>query len=190
MRTSQRLITLIRRRNVALPLVVSAVLVGGSGAALAASTSGPIDSQGVIHGCWTDAAHDGSHLIVLQDANTKCPRHTTAITWNQTGPAGPAGATGPAGPAGPTGATGPAGPSTAGPGGLDTTIVTTTGQGSAFAHCPADHPIVLGGGASVGSSDSLMASVPDVAGEESADGGWIAIDVQGTPITTYAICAK
>jgi hypothetical protein len=49
---------------------------------------------------------------------------------------------------------------------------------------------VLGGGASVGSSDSLMASVPDVAGEESANGGWIAIDVQGTPITTYAICAK
>jgi hypothetical protein len=68
--------------------------------------------------------------------------------------------------------------------------VDISGQGSAFAHCPADHPIVIGGGASVGSGDSLDVSVPDVIGEESANGGWIAQDVQGTPITTYAICAK
>jgi hypothetical protein len=120
-------------------------------------------------------------VIVLQDANANCPRGTTAISWNQTGPAGPAG---------PAGATGPAGPSTAGPSGLDTTIVSTTGQGSAFAHCPADHPIVLSGGASVGSGDSLDASVPDFIGEESANGSWIGQDVQGTPITTYAVCAK
>jgi hypothetical protein len=55
-----RLITVIRKRNLALPLLVSGVLVGGSGAALAASTSGPIDSHGVIHGCWTDRSLNGS----------------------------------------------------------------------------------------------------------------------------------
>jgi hypothetical protein len=155
MRTPHRLITAVRKRNVALPLVVTAVLVGGSGAALAATTGGPIDSQGVIHGCWSNAALNGA--------------------------TGPAGAPGPAG---------PAGPSTAGPNGLDTTIVSISGRGSAFAQLPG------------GPSDRawrrrerrfgrfLDVSVPDVLGEESQNAGWIAQDVQGTPITTYAICAK
>lgn len=101
-------------------LVISAgaglVLLAAGTAAGAAITGGPIDNSGVIHGCWTNAAINGSHVFVLQDAGTSCPKGTTAISWNQQGPAGPAGATGPAGPAGatgpagPAGATGPAGP--------------------------------------------------------------------------------
>jgi Collagen triple helix repeat (20 copies) len=52
-------------------------------------------------------------------AGATCPRGTTPVSWNVTGPQGPpgapgpqgpAGATGPAGPIGPAGATGPAGP--------------------------------------------------------------------------------
>jgi hypothetical protein len=95
---------------------VSVALVAGGTAAGAAIASGPVDSSGVIHGCWTNAAINGTHVFVLQDAGTSCPKGTTAISWNQTGPAGPAGATGPAGaigpagPAGPVGNTGPAGP--------------------------------------------------------------------------------
>jgi len=62
------------------------------GATIAA---GPVDSSGGIHGCWTTAAHNGTHTFTLQDAGTTCPKGTTAITWNQTGPQGAQGPTGP-----------------------------------------------------------------------------------------------
>jgi hypothetical protein len=82
-------------------------LVAGGGSALAESAlSGPVSSSGVISGCYTNAEINGSHVIVLQDQGTTCPKGTTAVSWNQ---AGPAGATGPQGPAGPAGNTGPAG---------------------------------------------------------------------------------
>jgi hypothetical protein len=83
------------------------VLLAGGTAAGAAITGGPVDASGVIHGCWTNAAINGTHVFVLQDAATTCPKGTTAISWNQQGPAG---ATGPQGPAGPAGAAGPPGP--------------------------------------------------------------------------------
>jgi len=116
-----------RLRTVLIATGATVALVAGSTTAYAA-IAGPIDGAGVIHGCWTNAAVNGTHVFVLQDASTTCPKGTTAISWNQqvaTGPAGPAGATGPAGPAGtagpkgdtgaagptgPPGATGPAGP--------------------------------------------------------------------------------
>ncbi|MGB6455513.1 MAG: hypothetical protein WBH47_13625, partial [Streptosporangiaceae bacterium] len=50
---------------------------------------------------------------------------------------------------------GPAGPSTAGPGGLDVTLVIATNAEdsvSAIAFCPADHPFAIGGGGSVAES--------------------------------------
>ena len=105
-----------RLRRIVITGAAALALVAGGTAAGAAIASGPIDSQGVIHGCWTNAAINGTHVFVMQDAGTNCPKGTTAISWNQTGPQGPAGAagragaTGPAGPAGPVGNTGPAGP--------------------------------------------------------------------------------
>jgi hypothetical protein len=96
------------------------LLAGGTAAG--AAIAGPVDSSGTIHGCYSNDAVKGSHVVVLQDAGTTCPKNTTAITWNQqgqpgaTGAQGPAGAIGPPGPAGdtgaagPTGATGPQGP--------------------------------------------------------------------------------
>jgi hypothetical protein len=83
-----------------------ALLAGGTTAG-AAIASGPVDGAGAIHGCWTNAAVNGTHVLVLQDAGSACPKGTTAISWNQKGPAG---ATGPAGPAGPAGKAGDAGP--------------------------------------------------------------------------------
>jgi hypothetical protein len=82
------------------------VVVAGATAAGAAVTASPIRSR-VIHGCWTTKAVHGSHVIKLQNAGTRCPRGTTAISWNQQGPAGPTGATGPQGAAGPQGPAGP-----------------------------------------------------------------------------------
>jgi len=103
---------------------VTGVLVLGSGIAYATVLS-PVDSSGVIHGCYTNAELNGSHALVLQDAGTSCPRGTTAISWAAQGPAGPAGPTGPVGPAGSAGPSGPAGPSGA-PGATVTATATTT----------------------------------------------------------------
>jgi hypothetical protein len=85
------------------------IVVAGATAAGAAVAAGPI-SSGVIHGCWTNKAVHGSHVIKLQNAGTRCPRGTTAISWNHKGPAGPTGATGATGPRGAAGAQGTAGP--------------------------------------------------------------------------------
>jgi hypothetical protein len=84
------------------------VLAGGgtaAGAAVASSPS-PVSSGGVIDGCYTNAEISGSHVVVLQDQGTSCPKGTTAVSWNEQGAAG---ATGPQGPPGPAGAAGPQG---------------------------------------------------------------------------------
>ena len=67
------------------------VLAAGTGGATAAMMSSPtpVDSFGVIHGCYANTAIDGSHIFWLQNAETNCGKGTTAIAWNQQGPAGP-----------------------------------------------------------------------------------------------------
>lgn len=100
----------MRLRNIVMSGGAALALVAAGTAAGAAIAAGPVDGSGVIHGCWTNAALNGSHAFVLQDAGTTCPKGTAAISWNQQGPAGPTGATGPQGPAGQTGATGATGP--------------------------------------------------------------------------------
>jgi Collagen triple helix repeat (20 copies) len=125
-----------------------AVLVLGTGstAAYAALAGGPVDGSGVIYGCWTNTAVNGTHVFVLQDAGTSCPKGTTAISWNQQGPAGPAGATGPAGPKGDTGTQGPVGPAgPAGPAG------DTGAQGDPGPQGNAGQPGAPGAGATVAS---------------------------------------
>jgi hypothetical protein len=87
---------------------VLALVAGGTAAGAAAA--GPIDSSGVIHGCYYPANASGSDKVVLQNVGTNCPSGTTAIKWNQKGPAGPAGPAGPQGPPGPQGGPGPQGP--------------------------------------------------------------------------------
>lgn len=69
---------------------VAALVIGGGGSALAVQlTRGPIDASGVIHGCYTSSAVHGTHTFVLMNAGESCPKGTTAISWNQKGPAGP-----------------------------------------------------------------------------------------------------
>jgi hypothetical protein len=95
-----------RLRTVLIGTGAALALVAGGTAAYAVTT-GPIDSSGVIHGCYTTTATNGSHKIVLQNVGTNCPSGTTAIKWNQKGPAGPQGIQGPQGPPGPQGPAGP-----------------------------------------------------------------------------------
>jgi hypothetical protein len=99
----------ITRRAALVTGAASVLLVGGGTAGAAIVASGPVSSSGVIDGCYTNAEINGSHVFVLQDQGTSCPKGTTAISWNQTGPAGPAGPAGATGPAGTTGAQGPIG---------------------------------------------------------------------------------
>jgi hypothetical protein len=94
-------------RRIIFTMAAALALVAGGTAAGAAIASGPVDSSGIVHGCYTTNAIKGSHFFVLQDAGTSCPRGTTAIMWNQQGPQGPQG---PPGPQGPQGVAGPQGP--------------------------------------------------------------------------------
>lgn len=88
----------MRNRTALLAAGFATALVAGGGTALGAvASSGPVSSSGVITGCFTNAEINGSHVFVLQDAGTGCPKGTTAVSWNEQRPAG---ATGPAGPAG------------------------------------------------------------------------------------------
>jgi hypothetical protein len=157
------------------------VLAAGGGAAYAASASIP-DSAGVIHGCFKPTSNGSvSTLGVIDTAlpGGRCPKGQTALSWNQTGPAGP---------------------STAGQSGLD--VIVIQGQadvsGRATATCPSDHPYVLGGGSSQGSG-SIAAEIAFLGngngqGEEPNSGnGWEAQTStfpNGPPIGVYAICAK
>lgn len=110
----------LSRRTALITLgAASVLLIGGGAAGAAVAASGPVDASGVIHGCYTTESLNGSHVFVLQNAGTTCPKGTTAVSWNgqgATGPAGPAGPTGATGATGAIGAPGPTGPAgTAGP---------------------------------------------------------------------------
>jgi hypothetical protein len=95
-------------RTVAIAGAVTLFLAAGTAVAVAAVVASPV-SSGTISGCYSNAELNGSHVFVLQDAGTNCPKGTTPISWNQQGAPGSAGAPGPSGPSGPVGATGPSG---------------------------------------------------------------------------------
>jgi len=57
---------------------LAGALVMGGGVALA-TTTGPV-SGGVITGCYTNAEVNGSHALVLPDADTNCPNGGGSIT--------------------------------------------------------------------------------------------------------------
>jgi Collagen triple helix repeat (20 copies) len=106
------------RRGVIVAAAAGLVVTGGGVAFATVAASTPI-AAGVVHGCYSKHAVKGSHTVTLQNAGTKCPSGTIAITWSQKGPQGATGAQGPTGaqgaagaqgPAGPQGATGPQGP--------------------------------------------------------------------------------
>jgi hypothetical protein len=202
----------IGRKIVIAGVTALALAAGASVATAAVMSSTPVDSSGVIHGCWSNTALNGSHVFVLQDAGTSCPKGTTAISWNEQGPAGATGPAGPSGPAGPTGPSGPAGPTTAGPGGLNVTVATNT-QGNigteydwADARCPASAPYVLSGEAfsippagplTVSEPYDFTTGTPVTGAEVSGDMyGWRMEIPQGTQstaanggMTVYAICS-
>lgn len=185
----------MKGRRIVLAMAAALALVAGGTAAGAAIASGPVDSAGVIHGCITSPDSSGLISLHLVGAGTPCPAGMTAITWNQTGPAGatgpagppgnngaqgPPGATGapgPTGPAGPIGNTGPAGPAGApgptGPAGPQGPIGNTGPPGPAGAN---GNTVLSGTGApatSVGNDgDFYIDTSADVLYGPKAGGSW------------------
>jgi hypothetical protein len=85
---------------------LAVLLAGGLGAGVAVAAIP--DGGGVIHACYkTPVPAHGTPLQVIDSgAGGSCASGTLPLTWNQTGPQGPAGATGDTGPQGAPGASG------------------------------------------------------------------------------------
>jgi hypothetical protein len=120
-------------RRIAIPMTVTATLLGG-GMALAADTATPTSTTTAYAAC---LAHDTGVPYHVQDARAgtpRCSRGDSVLSWNRTGPTGPTGpvgARGPTGPAGATGALGPTGPT--GPAGTNGATGSTGPTGPAGA---------------------------------------------------------
>jgi hypothetical protein len=98
----------VSRRPVILSVAVSAAVIAGTGAALAAI---PSHGTEVFHGCYSKTT--GALRLIDPSAGQHCAPGELAVSWNQAGPTGPQGDRGPRGAQGPngnTGATGPQGP--------------------------------------------------------------------------------
>lgn len=93
-----------------LAIGATAVVAVAAGATAALATG---DSpSNVYQGCLKHGSGAVYGVVVDPGSTPDCKNHDTLITWNETGPAGPAGPqgkTGPAGPAGPQGDPGPQG---------------------------------------------------------------------------------
>src|ERR1051326_8814963 len=101
MSTPHRMLPLTRVLSVG-AAALAAVLIAGTFA-----FAGAADTSGAIHGCYNRS--NGS-LRIVDTAPYTCSNAEVAVTWNESGPMGPAGPQGLQGPAGEQGLTGPAGP--------------------------------------------------------------------------------
>jgi Collagen triple helix repeat (20 copies) len=192
--------------------------VGATGPAGPAGSAGPqgpagVDGHTILNGSGAPAdtlGHDGdfyldtaANVLYGPKANGSWPATGTSLTGPQ-GPQGPQGLKGdtgaigppgPAGPQGPQGPQGPPGPSTAGPAGLDVTIVSTPlgppSSAGVTAFCPPDHPFVLGGGgqAQGGAISFSVPLFPEQVNPGQPD-GWQVVGIGAMGVSAYAICAK
>jgi hypothetical protein len=159
-------------------VVVAAFLVLASGAvALAAIPS----ADGTITGCRKNS--NGTIRVIDAEAGQQCQAGETALTWNQTGPQGPAGQPGPQGPPGQNGISGYE---------LVRIVGTVGGDGTATSslECPEGKVAFGGGGGSADLDFKLSYSMPSV---KEFNGiltaiGWLA-GGRGTPGTTFQLWA-
>ena len=137
------------KRSVIIAAAVTVTLAAGTSVAVAAVIVGsPVSSSGVIDGCYAKAEINGSHVFMLQDQGTSCPKGTIPISWNEVGPSGAPGSIGPTGPTGPPGPT--------------TTVTVTSIEPSPDNTCATSYPLgtvaagdsISQGGINVGSSEA------------------------------------
>jgi hypothetical protein len=89
----------LTRIALAIAAVVAVAIAGGVTYAVA-----QVGTGGVFHGCYTSAK---GQLRLIDPATDRCLPGETPLSWNQTGPQGPAGPHGLPGPHGPAGPPGP-----------------------------------------------------------------------------------
>ena len=94
------------RARIIIISAASGFVLLAAGTAAGAAIAGPVDGQGVIHGCYDS----GGNLKVI-DSTTSCPKFYTQLNWNQQGPQGQQGQPGAPGAPGAQGPPGPPGPS-------------------------------------------------------------------------------
>ena len=157
----------------------------GAGSAVAATTMltdpSPVSRAGVIDGCWANTAVNGSHVIVLQNQGTTCPKGTTPISWNESGPQGPTGPAGPSGPSGPAGPSGPSGPAgSPGASGSPGTRAAVAALPTGNANCP-------NGGAQISDGNGHVAyacnGTNGPAGTADLDTGYVSLDIVNSTCT-------
>ena len=163
-------------------LVASLVIV-----VVAAVRAAIPDPSGAIHACYRS---NGNLRLVDKSG---CTGAETALTWNQTGPQGPAGAAGPAGTPGPQGAPGPQGQPGTGPAGVAGYEIINTretlplnGSIEVTASCPSGKRVIAGGYVAPSVLDTASSSRPE------GDNGWrVEFKSNGGmgEASVYAICA-
>jgi type VI secretion system secreted protein Hcp len=99
-----------RRRALKIALPAALALGAGTAVAIAAIPA----SNGTIHACYSTTGTPTGAARIVDETDT-CAANENALTWNQTGPTGPAGPSGPTGPPGDSGSSG-----TGSSGGTDT----------------------------------------------------------------------
>jgi hypothetical protein len=141
------------------------------------------DPSGAIHACYRS---NGNLRLVDKSS---CTSGETALTWNQTGPQGPAGTPGPQGGPGPQGQPGKPGP--AGVAGYQ--IINTretlplNGSIEVTATCPTGKRVIAGGYVAPSVLDTASSSRPE------GDKGWL-VEFKSNGGTgeasVYAICVS
>jgi Collagen triple helix repeat (20 copies) len=151
-------LSLTRRISIA-AASVAAIAAGSSAVALATTAS----TNNVYQGC-LKASNGTLHQLELDPSTPpQCRPHDTLVTWNQTGPTGPAGLqgdTGPQGPKGDAGATGPQGqtgaPGPTDPAGITTAYTSTTlNNGSVAVNLPKAGEYFVSGQVAAQNADSV-----------------------------------
>jgi hypothetical protein len=157
----------------AVPILAAGALVLIFSVAVHASVP---DSGGVIHSCYDTV---NGKVSILDSATATCDKHTTALSWNQTGPQGPRGFTGSQGVTGQTGSQGPQGlQGTQGPQGAkgDTGIAGAAGASDLY--------IAREGGSVLASSGVQVLSLSVPAGSYAVTAKLDALDQDGDYQTT------
>ena len=151
-----------------LAVVLGVVLIGAGGYAVGATTAA------TIHGC----TNNKTHALTVTAA---CPRGTTPLVWNQSGPQGL------------PGTPGAAGATTAGPTGLDVMDVSgdSHASSSASATCPVDHPYALGGGGFADSTPYPELIVSEPISQKGLPQGWfVEFSATANLIGVWVVCSK
>jgi type VI secretion system secreted protein Hcp len=90
-----------RRRALKIALPAALAQAAGTAGAIAARPA----SDGTIHACYSTTGTPTGTARIVDETDT-CAASEKALTWNQTGPIGPAGPSGPTGPPGDSGSSG------------------------------------------------------------------------------------